>query len=199
MYFLVSVRNASTGFGFFIVTAALLLKLRGAYRHEKTLARTDYLTGAANPRAFYETVQMENLRSRRYGRTVSNAYFDADNVKTINDTLGHHVGSDLLVRVVAIIKKSLRSTDAIARGGGDEFAILLPETNGEQARFVVEKLQKQMLAEMREQNWAVTFSIGVLTCKDAPPTVDEVIKLADAVMYEEKKIRERFRKIPRIY
>ncbi len=184
---LITLWNTTTRFGFFIVIAILLTKLKQSYAHQTTLARTDYLTGAENSRSFYEIVQKEIDRSRRYKRTFSLAYFDADNFKTINDTLGHHVGSDLLVSIVQIIKENLRSTDTIARIGGDEFSILLPETDEYQARYVIEKLQKKLLAEMKRNDWAVTFSIGVITYIDAPETVDKAIKLADEVMYEVKK------------
>ena len=179
--------NTTTRFGFFIVIAILLTKLKQSYAHQINLARTDYLTGAENSRSFYSIVQSEINRARRYKRTFSLAYFDADNFKAINDTLGHHVGSDLLVRVVEIIKENLRSTDTIARIGGDEFAILLPETDEKQTRFVIEKLQKNLLDEMEKQNWAVTFSIGVITYIDAPESVDKAIKLADELMYDVKK------------
>lgn len=185
--FLISLWNTATRFGFFIIIAILLAKMKQSYALQMNLARTDYLTGAANARSFYDIVEMEINRSRRYKRTFSLAYFDADNFKIINDTLGHHVGSDLLVRVVRVIKETLRSTDTIARIGGDEFAVLLPETDEQQARFVIEKLQKNLLAEMDEQNWAVTFSIGVITYIDAPETVDKAIKLADELMYDVKK------------
>jgi len=179
--------NTATRLGFFLVVALLLVRLKESLAHETDLARTDFLTGAANPRAFYELAEMEINRARRYGHTFTLAYFDADNFKTVNDQLGHHVGSQLLVRVVEIMKQNLRVTDLIARIGGDEFAILMPETGAEQARMVVQKLCEKLSAEMRESGWLVTFSVGVLTCTDPPQTVDEMIKIADGLMYEVKK------------
>lgn len=179
--------NTSTRLGFFVVIVLLIFKLKSSFEYESNLARTDYLTGAANPRSFYETAQMEIDRAKRYGHKFSICYFDADNFKKINDTLGHHVGSDLLIKVVQVIKRNLRSTDTVARVGGDEFAILLPETNQEQARVVINKIRKKLQTEMDKENWAVTFSMGVLTCFQIPETVDELIKTADALMYEVKK------------
>lgn len=184
---LIPVWNAGTRLGFFIVVAHLLIELKKSFIHEKQLARTDYLTGAANPRSFYETARRELERARRYDRNLSITYFDADNFKQINDTLGHQVGSDLLVKVVEVIKSNLRSTDTIARVGGDEFAILLPETNSEQARSVICKIREKLNAAMAEESWSVTFSMGVLTCAEIPVTVDEMIKIADSLMYEVKK------------
>ena len=183
---LIPIWNAGTRLGFFLVVTVLLTKLHKSFQHETRLARTDFLTGAANPRAFYELGQMEVNRARRFDRSFSIMYLDADNFKQINDTLGHNAGSDLLVRVVEIIKKNLRSTDTVARLGGDEFAILLTETNQEQSRVVTAKIREKMLAEMQKEKWSVTFSIGVLTCIRPPKTIDEVIKIVDALMYDVK-------------
>lgn len=185
--FLIPIWNASTRFGFFWVVTILLIELKKSYSYQKSLALTDFLTGAANPRAFYEAVKTEILRSRRYDRSFTICYLDADNFKAVNDTLGHHVGSDLLVRVVEVIKQTLRETDLVARLGGDEFAVLLPETDQKNARVVVEKLRANLLSEMRSEDWAVTFSIGVSTFIEPPDSVDEVIKRADVLMYEVKK------------
>lgn len=182
----VPIWNTSTRLVFFLVVTILIFKLKKSLAHEALLARTDFLTGAANPRAFYEIAQMEINRSRRYKRSFTLVYFDVDNFKSINDTLGHHIGSDLLVRIVDIIKQNLRVTDVIARLGGDEFAIMLPETDSTQSRSVVTKLRDTLQAEMDSEHWAVTFSIGVFTCFTPPKTIDEVIKFADQLMYEVK-------------
>lgn len=126
-------------------------------------------------------------RARRYGHPFSVAYFDADNFKTVNDQLGHHVGSQLLVRIVEVLEQNLRATDVAARIGGDEFAILLPETGAEQSWAVLQKLREKLSVEMRVNDCQVTFSMGLLTCVDAPHSVDEMIKIADGLMYEVKK------------
>lgn len=184
---LIPLWNTSTRMGFFLVVTLLLARLRDSLARERDLARTDFLTGAANTRAFYELSQMEINRARRYGHAFSVAYFDADNFKAVNDRMGHHAGSQLLVRVVEVFKQSLRATDAVARVGGDEFAILLPETGAAQAGVAVQKLLQKVSAEMRSVGWPVTFSVGLLTCTDPPHTVDEMIKLADDLMYEVKR------------
>jgi diguanylate cyclase (GGDEF)-like protein len=184
---LIPIWNTSTRLGFFFITAFLLGKLNESYEHSVKIAGTDFLTGAANPRKFYELVEMEITRSRRYKREFTIIYLDADNFKSINDSHGHHTGSDLLVRVVKVIKQTLRSTDVVGRLGGDEFAVLLPETDRAQAQTAVDKLRSRLLSEMRSEGWAVTFSIGVLTCVESPQTADDVLKLADDLMYEVKK------------
>jgi diguanylate cyclase (GGDEF)-like protein len=179
--------NASTRLGFFLVIALLLAKLKESLAHERDLARTDFLTGAANPRAFYELGQLEINRARRYGRPFSIAYFDADNFKFVNDRLGHHIGSQLLVRAVEVMRQNSRTTDVVARIGGDEFAMLLPETGVEPARIALTKLRDKLLDEMRANDWPVTFSVGLLTCTDPPHTVDELIRIVDGLMYQAKQ------------
>jgi len=96
----VPIWNALTRFLFFMLVAICLIALRNAYEHEKALARSDFLTGAANSRAFFEVADMELVRARRYARPFSVAYIDVDNFKTVNDTLGHLAGDDLL-RVIS--------------------------------------------------------------------------------------------------
>lgn len=184
---LIQIWNTSTRLGFFIIVTVLLSKLRESFQLETKLARTDYLTGAANPLSFYEIAQAEIDRSIRYRHDLSIVYLDADNFKKINDTLGHHVGSDVLVRIVEILKINLRTTDTVARVGGDEFVILLPETNSEQSQAVINKLREKLQTEMDDEKWAVTFSMGVISCTNPPKTIDDLLKLADNLMYEVKK------------
>ena len=114
------------------------------------------------------------------------AYIDLDNFKTVNDQLGHATGDQVLRTVVSSVKKNIRRTDIVARLGGDEFALLLPETNQESARVVLSKIQDGLLEEMRKNNWPVTFSIGVLTCRVAPPSTDALVSMADELMYSVK-------------
>jgi diguanylate cyclase (GGDEF)-like protein len=83
-------------------------------------------------------------------------------------------------------RKYLRKTDVVARLGGDEFALLLPETDQDSARVAFTKIQGGLLEEMRQSNWPVTFSIGVLTCNAVPHTTDELVKMTDELMYAVK-------------
>lgn len=179
--------NAATRLGFFAVVVVLLARLRAALERERALSRMDHLTGVLNGRAFTEVLIAEIDRSRRYGRPFSVAYLDLDNFKTVNDRYGHTAGDDLLRAVAELIQTSLRRTDTVARLGGDEFAVLLPETDAAAAEAAVGNMRAGVAAVMRERDWPVTLSVGVLTCSEPPGGVDEIIARADALMYEAKK------------
>jgi diguanylate cyclase (GGDEF)-like protein len=113
-------------------------------------------------------------------------YIDVDDFKQINDHFGHHTGDRLLLTVVETIKRHVRAIDIIARFGGDEFVVLLVKTGEKSAALVAQKLQKQLLGIMQNNQWHVTFSIGLATYHSAPGSVDETIKAADELMYHAK-------------
>jgi diguanylate cyclase (GGDEF)-like protein len=156
-------------------------------RMEKNLARKDMLTGAANRRLFFELAEVEIRRSRRYKHPFTLTYIDLDNFKKVNDTQGHHAGDSVLKTVVDTLHKNIREIDLVARLSGDEFVILLPETSFDQAKSVIERAQKGLLFAMQKNGWPVTFSIGVVTFYQPPSTADEMVKIADNLMYEVKK------------
>jgi len=179
--------NTLIRLSFFVIPVFFLSSLKRMLTREKELARTDHLTGAANSRFFYDLLQMEIDRSHRYGRPFTLAIIDLDNFKTVNDEFGHSVGDQVLCIVVRSIEKCLRKTDVVSRLGGDEFALLLPETDPESAVVVLAKLQSSLAEKMRQGHWLVTFSIGVLTCSTASNTTDELVRMADDLMYAVKR------------
>jgi diguanylate cyclase (GGDEF)-like protein/PAS domain S-box-containing protein len=160
--------------------------LAQALEREKDDARLDFLTKIANRRAFYEIGLKEAARARRYRRPLTLIYIDLDNFKSVNDTRGHSVGDQLLIEVAVTIRNSVRTTDVAARMGGDEFALLLPETDNDAAIVVTRKLQEALLESMRRNRWPVTFSIGVVSFAVPPESVEEMVKKADEVMYSVK-------------
>lgn len=174
---------------FFAVVALSLSALRRAYEIERQAARTDHLTATLNSRSFTDALSAELSRVKRYKHAFTVAYIDIDNFKTVNDRYGHTAGDELLRDVVHILKSQLRQTDVIARMGGDEFALLLPETEAQAAAATMEKVRNVFLSEISRVRGGefVTLSIGVLTCVNPPSSVHDLIRMADELMYEVKR------------
>jgi diguanylate cyclase (GGDEF)-like protein len=128
----------------------------------------------------------EIARATRYPRPLTILYIDLDNFKSVNDHLGHVTGDGVLKSVAHTITRSIRTIDSVARLGGDEFTVLLPETPDQAAKVIAPRLQQALLGEMRNNHWPVTFSIGALTCYRPPLDVQQLIKLADQLMYSVK-------------
>lgn len=173
--------NTIIRLGFFLLPALLLR----AIERERMLARTDPLTGAINNRYFNEILQREIDRSSRYARPFTIAFIDLDNFKTINDTFGHTFGDTLLHSFATYMKSHLRKTDFVARVGGDEFAILMPETDENAARIAMSNLFKKMTSQAHAK-WPVTFSVGVLTMKAPTISIDKILSTVDKMMYQVK-------------
>jgi diguanylate cyclase (GGDEF)-like protein len=179
---LIPLWNFLVRFIFFLIITILLSLLKNSLE----LARTDHLTSAINSRHFYDIVQMEINRSQRNRHPFTVAYIDIDDFKAVNDQLGHVAGNQVLITLVNSIRNIIRKSDFIARLGGDEFAILFPETDQEAACIIFSKIQSELMIVMRQKNWRITFSVGVLTCTVAPHSPDEVIRMADELMYSAK-------------
>lgn len=172
---------------FYVIAVFAIWLLKKTLARERMLATTDTVTGLYNSRFFSEEAEREMERSRRFGHPLSMVFIDCDNFKRINDTYGHHAG-DRLIRLVADeLAVSVRSIDMVSRLGGDEFAILLPETDGRTAKKHFGYIRDRLRKRMDENEWNVTFSIGIATFLTPPDSVDEMIKRADALMYMVKK------------
>jgi len=178
--------NTGVRLGFYLLFCYIVIGLKNALEKEKEMGRTDPLTGVANVRAFFEYTIVEINRSRRYNRHLTLAYMDIDDFKSINDNAGHSTGDSILRLIAATIKNNLRVTDVIARMGGDEFAILLPETGQESVQTVLNRVQQRLLDILKNIGYPVTFSIGVVTYDIPPDSVDEIIRTADRLMYSAK-------------
>jgi diguanylate cyclase (GGDEF)-like protein len=178
--------NGAIELGFFVIVAVLMARLRTTTEHWATLARTDALTGALNRRAFEASAGLELARAERYARSLSLFYLDIDDFKQVNDRGGHEDGDRLLVAVAQTLKRNLRGTDLVARYGGDEFVVLLPETGDQAAVQVLDKLMLALRAAIRER-WPASVSIGAITV-DAPHTTSEqLLKQADKLVYAAKQ------------
>jgi len=162
--------------------------LLGAYRglEEQNrsllyLSRRDEVTNLYNQRYFMERLDEEFRRALRYGSPLSLLIADLDDFKTFNDTRGHLVGNELLRQVANVIRQGVRDIDLPARYGGDEFVVLLPQTEGEQAARLAERL-RSWVARLDE----VRVSIGVATLGAGMTGPLELLTEADRAMYEAK-------------
>jgi diguanylate cyclase (GGDEF)-like protein len=171
---------------FYVVVVYLVAELQKSRKEEQLAARTDFVTGAVNARYFNELLQMEISRIRRYPHPITLVYVDVDNFKLINDLFGHSIGDEVLRCIATELKTQLRVTDTVARLGGDEFVMLLPSTRQPEARLVVSKVYSNLIETMRQRKWPVTFSMGAVTCEFSPYSAEQLVNMADELMYEVK-------------
>jgi len=174
-------------FRLIVFLSYLVSELRNAGEVQKKLARTDTLTGLLNRRAFFEYMDSEWNKARRFGYHVSIIYIDVDDFKTVNDIFGHHEGDKLLCSIANIIKSNIRIIDIAARFGGDEFAVLLPQTGSVDSCQVASKIQKKLLISTPEGQWQPSVSIGIATYECMPESIKEMIHRADKLMYAAKQ------------
>ena len=170
-----------------VLFVVLLSGLKATLARVSLLARKDVLTDLANRGSFYELVNQETLRCKRYGGAISIIFLDLDKFKQLNDRSGHDVGDEALRVVAQTLRAQLRSTDLPARLGGDEFAVMLPELDARGASQATQILQSRLLSAMENRGWPITFSIGLATFTTALDSVDEMIKRADTLMYKMKR------------
>lgn len=158
------------------------------------LSTTDVVTGGFNRLQLEQTLAFEIARAARFERPLSLIMFDLDNFKRVNDTRGHAAGDEVLREVWHSAMHTIREIDTVARYGGDEFLIVLPETSREAAHSIAVRLQEEVRERLQRlfgtatPEGQVTLSIGVLTYHDSEPsTIEELIARADARLYEAKR------------
>lgn len=164
--------------------SALLLK------RAEALSVTDDLTRLYNSRYLNQVLRREAKRASRSGHPLSVLFVDLDGFKGINDRYGHLSGSRALVEAAALMRASARETDVVARFGGDEFAIVLPDTGREGALSVAQRVRERIAAHrfLADQgvNYHLTASVGVATYPDVAATPDQLLHAADQAMYRVK-------------
>jgi diguanylate cyclase (GGDEF)-like protein len=181
-----AVWNAVTQLVVLTLVAVLLDSLHRALEHQRHLAAVDSLTGALNRRAFEIAAERERLRAARHGTALSLAYLDVDHFKAANDRLGHHAGDRVLAEVARGITEAVRGTDLFARMGGDEFVLLLPETDAREAMTVVQRVRAAAASAARAAGYPVALSAGITTFRFPPESVDAMLAAADDLLYKAK-------------
>jgi diguanylate cyclase (GGDEF)-like protein len=177
-----------------ILLADIATAAARAQRHARDEAlrasRFDALTGLYNRAFFFTTMEHEIRRSDRMGRGFTMLMLDLDDLKPVNDTFGHQWGDRLLKAIADCIRQTIRFTDAAARYGGDEFVVLLPETDAAGGYVVGEKLRRDIHAlalRATERNVRSSVSIGLVAYPDDGRTIEQLVSAADVAMYEAKR------------
>jgi diguanylate cyclase (GGDEF)-like protein/putative nucleotidyltransferase with HDIG domain len=169
-----------------VVGAMLVADDPGRTARLEHLAMTDPLTGVFNHGAFRDRLGAEVKLASRHGTALSLALIDVDEFKVINDTFGHQVGDRVLVDVVGIIAEQIRASDVLARVGGDEFAILMPQTDGQGAGVIAERAHAEVGAASVADGQRVTLSIGVCElAKGEGP--EDLVGRTDRALYASKR------------
>ncbi len=166
------------------------LELEKLYADVQKLAITDGLTGLYNRRGFFELSQREVERAKRFGHAFSVIILDIDHFKGFNDSYGHETGDQVLEKLAGRLSAQLRKVDILGRYGGEEFSLLLPETNAAGARQVAERLRRCIAEEPIETSQGflnVTISVGLAVLQDNARTMEELLKYADQALYQAKE------------
>ncbi|HWP45472.1 MAG TPA: sensor domain-containing diguanylate cyclase [Blastocatellia bacterium] len=161
------------------------------YQNATRQSLIDDLTRLYNVRYFYQALDSEIRRARRYGSSVSVIFMDLDGFKRVNDAYGHRAGSLTLAEVARVILNSMREVDFVARYGGDEFIMMLPETPAKQALEAAERVRDQISRHLFSGGLGaeitITASFGVASFPEHAGEAGKLIELADAAMYEAKQ------------
>jgi diguanylate cyclase (GGDEF)-like protein len=171
----------------FLGTALAFALLRWHLERERHLSSTDPLTGIGNHRAFEDAVRREIARGGRRSAPLSLVYIDLDRFKELNDSRGHPQGDALLRIVGGALEASVRAVDSAARVGGDEFAVLLPDTGPEACRQVVTRIRDRLRSSARQAGFWNTFSVGAVTFERPPEDAASAVAAVDRAMYLVKR------------
>ena len=182
----IGLNPVETGQGVLILSEIVdITERKRAEAEIRRLASSDPLTGLANNRRLLEAFRLEAERSGRTGRSFSLLVLDVDGLKKINDTYGHVVGSRALCRMAVVIRQQCRLNDIPARFGGDEFVVILPETEIDGARNLALRSAKQLACDPEQPS--MSFSFGVASYPHDGLTFDELLAAADRLLYEGKR------------
>ena len=176
-----------TDLGLLLARARTLLDFKNYLDSCEEAAFTDHLTGLANRRRFERQLEREVARTRRYGRPFCLLLLDIDHFKRVNDTHGHDTGDEVLRRLANTLQAGTRGIDIAARIGGEEFAIILTETDAPRGLEVAERLRQEVRETQTPAAGPVTVSLGLAECSAAVADARELFNVADAALYEAKR------------
>jgi diguanylate cyclase (GGDEF)-like protein len=160
----------------------------------RSLSLTDELTGLYNRRGFFTMIEQILKQAKREKRGLFLAYADLDNLKAINDLLGHHEGDRVLVQTAAILRATFRESDIIARIGGDEFVVIPRDSGEDNADIIKARFQRNVRGHNEKVNFPFTLSISLGMAyydPDSPCSIDELLRQAEKLMYDDKYLRKR--------
>lgn len=182
-------------------TLQLIVALDQAMRRLEELAMTDSLTGVRNRRCFMQAAALEFERATRHNRPMAIVLIDVDHFKRINDRHGHQSGDQSLIEIAHACQQTLRKTDLLARFGGEEFIVLLPETGQREAVRLAERMRSAVASEVRlpgsGRPGEVTISLGAVALSRSTPSLDVLIQAADLALYDAKRAgRDRVHTMP---
>ena len=171
------------------VTFVVIGRVVATLWKDREFARKDSLTDLGNRVEFFERFEIEQIRSERSGMPYSLLFIDIDKFKTLNDNLGHQVGDKALKTLADILRHNSRRIDTVARFGGDEFVLLLPETDPQSCEVLVERIDMAAASEFTAREWPISLSIGQITETGNKRSVDLILHDVDTKMYSAKHVK----------
>lgn len=168
-----------------ILDSPMLVEIN-VFRQTERLAMVDGLTGLFNRRYMDLVLKKEYNRAGRYAKEFAVCILDIDNFKTINDTKGHLFGDQVLKAIASLLTRSVRGEDVVCRYGGEEFLIVLPETDGEGALILVERIRQASREDTLFAENGITFSAGIASWPSVACDIDRLLLAADSALYEAK-------------
>ena len=170
-----------------MIVGLLLARVEGIASGFAAEAHTDPVTAIGNRRDFNTRFKLELERAERHGRSVSLVVCDLDRFKAVNDELGHDEGDVALRRVAEAIVRAVRSIDSVTRLGGEEFGVILPDTERERATYVAERIRNTIESEFSSDPVPLTASCGVASSADVGGNRDDLFRAADGALYVAKR------------
>lgn len=172
------------------VFAALVIALyhgRSLLDRLASQSRMDLLTGVLNTRGILESFERERSRALRNASPLTLAFIDLDDMKRVNDELGHAKGDEMLRTLATSVLSSIRESDVFGRVGGDEFALILPDTDEQDAVKAIQRLRSVINRRTHDRGPYISVSVGVVTFRRDPPVAVDALRAADALMYVAKR------------